>query len=285
MQIITDPEEMQETGLTWRCRRERVALVPTMGYFHEGHVSLIRWARQNSDRTVVSLFVNPTQFGPGEDFQDYPRDFERDSETARELGADVLFAPTAGQMYPGNHATWIQVPELSKHLCGASRPGHFQGVCTVVGKLFTIVLPHVAVFGRKDRQQLAVVRRMARDLNLPVEVVGRPIVREEDGLALSSRNTYLDAEQRRQAPGIYAGLKRAREWFAAGETNAGAIKEGLREYYQRHVPSGQIDYIEVVDFREMHPVEEAGNEALLAVAVYLGRARLIDNILLSGERD
>ena len=283
MQIMSDPEEMQQTGLTWRCRGERVALVPTMGYFHEGHLSLIRWARQNSDRTVVSLFVNPAQFGPGEDFEDYPRDFERDSELARELGTDVLFAPDGTQMYPENHATWIQVPELARHLCGASRPGHFQGVCTVVGKLFTIVLPHVAVFGRKDRQQLAIVTRMARDLNMPVEVVGRPIVREEDGLALSSRNTYLDAEQRREAPLIHAGLKWARERFAAGETDAAAIKEGLREYYQRNVPSGQIDYIEVVDSREMHPVEEAGNEALLAVAVYLGRARLIDNILLSGE--
>jgi len=283
MQIMSDPEEMQQTGLTWRCRGERVALVPTMGYFHEGHLSLIRWARQNSDRTVVSLFVNPAQFGPGEDFEDYPRDFERDSELARELGTDVLFAPDGTQMYPENHATWIQVPELARHLCGASRPGHFQGVCTVVGKLFTIVLPHVAVFGRKDRQQLAIVTRMARDLNMPVEVVGRPIVREEDGLALSSRNTYLDAEQRREAPLIHAGLKWARERFAAGETDAAAIKEGVREYYQRNVPSGQIDYIEVVDSREMHPVEEAGNEALLAVAVYLGRARLIDNILLSGE--
>ena len=283
MQIMSDPEEMQQTGLTWRCRGERVALVPTMGYFHEGHLSLIRWARQNSDRTVVSLFVNPAQFGPGEDFEDYPRDFERDSELARELGTDVLFAPDGTQMYPENHATWIQVPELARHLCGASRPGHFQGVCTVVGKLFTIVLPHVAVFGRKDRQQLAIVTRMARDLNMPVEVVGRPIVREEDGLALSSRNTYLDAEQRREAPWIHAGLKWARERFAAGETDAAAIKEGVREYYQRNVPSGQIDYIEVVDSREMHPVEEAGNEALLAVAVYLGRARLIDNILLSGE--
>ena len=283
MQIMSDPEEMQQTGLTWRCRGERVALVPTMGYFHEGHLSLIRWARQNSDRTVVSLFVNPAQFGPGEDFEDYPRDFERDSELARELGTDVLFAPDGTQMYPENHATWIQVPELARHLCGASRPGHFQGVCTVVGKLFTIVLPHVAVLGRKDRQQLAIVTRMARDLNMPVEVVGRPIVREEDGLALSSRNTYLDAEQRREAPLIHAGLKWARERFAAGETDAAAIKEGVREYYQRNVPSGQIDYIEVVDSREMHPVEEAGNEALLAVAVYLGRARLIDNILLSGE--
>jgi pantoate--beta-alanine ligase len=251
-----------------------------MGYFHEGHLSLIRWARENSDRTVVSLFVNPTQFGPGEDFQDYPRDFERDRDLARELGTDILFAPTAEQMYPESHATLIQVPELSKYLCGASRPGHFQGVCTVVAKLFTIVLPHVAVFGQKDWQQLAVVRRMARDLNLPVEVVGRPIVREEDGLALSSRNTYLDEDQRQQAPWIYDGLRRAREWVAAGETDAGAIKQGLREYYERHVPSGQIDYIEVVDSREMHPVEEVGDNSLLAVAVYLGKARLIDNVFV-----
>ncbi|MEF8824403.1 MAG: pantoate--beta-alanine ligase [Desulfohalobiaceae bacterium] len=283
MQIITEPQEMQETGLNWRCLRERVALVPTMGYFHEGHLSLIRWARQNSDRTVVSLFVNPTQFGPGEDFQDYPRDFERDSELARELGADVLFAPDASRMYAENYATWIRVPELSKHLCGSSRPGHFEGVCTIVGKLFNIVLPHTAVFGSKDWQQLAVVRRMARDLNMPVEVVGRPIVREEDGLALSSRNTYLDAEQRRQAPWIYAGLKRARNWFEHGEADAEAIKGGLREFYGHYVPSGQIDYIELVDAREMHPVDEAGKDSLIAVAVYLGKARLIDNILLSGE--
>jgi len=283
MQIITEPQEMQETGLNWRCRREHVALVPTMGYFHEGHLSLIRWARQNSDRTVVSLFVNPTQFGPGEDFQDYPRDFDRDCDLAREMGVDILFAPQARQMYPQNHATWIQVPELSKYLCGASRPGHFQGVCTVVSKLFNIILPHIAVFGRKDWQQLAVITRMARDLNMPVEVVGRPIVREEDGLAISSRNTYLDTEQRRQAAWIYAGLERAREWIAAGEANAAAIKDRLRRFYQGQIPSGQIDYIEIVDFREMYPVGEADNNALLAVAVYLGRARLIDNILLQGE--
>ena len=280
MQIITDPEEMQQTGLNCRCRGERIALVPTMGYFHEGHLSLIRWARENSDRTVVSLFVNPTQFGPGEDFEDYPRDFERDSDLARELGTDILFAPTASQMYAENHATWIQVPELSRHLCGASRPGHFQGVCTVVGKLFQIVMPHLAVFGRKDWQQLAIVRRMARDLNMPVEVVGRPIVREEDGLALSSRNTYLEAGERRQAPWIQAGLKQALERIRAGETDAEAIRKRLRVYYQQHVPSGQIDYIEVVDSREMHPVQEIGDGALLAVAVYLGRARLIDNILV-----
>ncbi len=280
MQIIQDPEEMQAMGLDMRCRGERVALVPTMGYFHEGHLSLIRWARRNSDRTVVSIFVNPTQFGPGEDYEDYPRDWDRDISQAREQGADIVFSPQAWRMYADNHATWIQVPGLSQYLCGRSRPTHFQGVCTVVTKLFQIVMPHLAVFGRKDWQQLAVITRMSRDLNMPVQIVGRPIVREEDGLALSSRNAYLEPEHRRQAAMIYAGLRKAKSLVEQGETDARQIREWLKNFYQQHLPSGQIDYIEVVDAQEMHPVDTATDNALLAVAVYLGRARLIDNMLL-----
>lgn len=282
MQFIYEPEDLQRLSLEARCAGQITALVPTMGYYHAGHLSLMQWARANSDLVLVSLFVNPAQFGPGEDLESYPRDFERDSELARQEGVDVLFAPQAKRMYPQGFDTWVDVQELGRHLCGKSRPGHFQGVCTVVCKLLNLALPSLAVFGQKDWQQLAIIQRMAEDLNLPVQIMGRPILRESDGLAMSSRNSYLEPEQRRQAAGIYAGLQRARDWVAKGCRNSRELLARLQEFYQEQIPSGQIDYLELVDPQSLTPVQEVEGEALLAVAIHLGRARLIDNILLEG---
>ena len=273
---------MQEYCLQARCRGQSLCLVPTMGYYHQGHLSLMRWGRQHADLLCVSLFVNPAQFGPHEDLESYPRDFERDCELAQREGVDVVFAPEAEAMYASNHATWVQVPELSRPLCGQSRPTHFQGVCTVVCKLLNLTLPHFAVFGRKDWQQLAVVKRMARDLNLPVEIVGRPIVREADGLAMSSRNTYLSSAEREQAASIFAGLKAVQQWVEQGLRDAPLLRERLQAFYAQQIPAGQIDYLEIVDPHELAPVSRVSGQALLAVAVYLGKARLIDNMLLEG---
>ena len=282
MQIVTDPGQFQDLCFGHRCAGTVTALVPTMGSYHEGHLELMRWARQHSDLVVVSLFVNPAQFGPNEDFQTYPRDFERDRKLAKEQGVDVLFAPRTPDVYADNHATWVSVPDLSRNLCGQSRPHFFQGVCTVVAKLLNLALPTMAVFGEKDWQQLAIVSRMAADLNLPVRIVGRPIVREEDGLAMSSRNAYLNDPERLEAAGIYAGLREAREWAAAGLTEAAGITSRLKALYAARVPSGRIDYVDLVDPKTLERVDEVSSEALLAVAVHLGQARLIDNILVKG---
>jgi len=281
MQIITDPGQFQDLCFRQRCAGVVTALVPTMGFYHEGHLELMRWARQNADLVVVSLFVNPAQFGPNEDFSTYPRDFERDRQLAEEQGVDILFAPKASDLYPDNHATWVNVPELSRNLCGQSRPHFFQGVCTVVCKLLNLALPTMAVFGEKDRQQLIIVTRMVQDLNLPVRIVGRPTVREDDGLAMSSRNAYLSREERQQAAGIYAGLNEASAWAASGVNDTAEIVSRLRDYYARNIPSGRIDYVELVDPESLEKLDTVGDRALLAVAVHLGQARLIDNIILS----
>jgi len=282
MEVVTDPSEVQSLCLAERCSGRRLALVPTMGYYHEGHLSLMRWARQKADTLAVSLFVNPTQFGPGEDLESYPRDFEQDCRQAEAEGVDVLFAPSPEAMYAGDYATWVEVPDLSRNLCGRSRPGHFRGVCTVVIKLFNLTLPHMAVFGQKDWQQLAVITRMVRDLNLPVQVVGRPIVREPDGLAMSSRNVYLNQEERREAASISQGLTKARDWVREGFTGREDLLARLNDFYARRMPSGRIDYLELVHPESLEPLESVEGPALLAVAVRLGRARLIDNSLLQG---
>lgn len=282
MQLINDPEELRTFCLNERCAQRKIGFVPTMGYFHEAHLSLMRWARENCQTLVVSLFVNPTQFGPGEDYESYPRDLERDKELAASEGADVLFVPDTEKMYAQNHATWVNVPDLSKELCGKSRPNHFQGVCTVVCKLLNIVLPHVAVFGRKDWQQLAIISRMVRDLNLPVTIQGRPIVREEDGLAMSSRNIYLSEQERSEACQIYAGLLQAQKWLQEGMNKSSELLDKLRDFYEQNIPSGQIDYLQIVHPEEMKPMHNINQSALLAVAIRIGKARLIDNILLEG---
>ncbi len=283
MRIVTDPREFQEQCWQDRCAGLATALVPTMGYFHAGHLSLMGYARGHADRVYVSLFVNPTQFGPGEDLAAYPRDFDRDAGLAEGKAVDVLFAPQPGDMYAPGHATVVQVPSLAEHLCGLSRPVHFQGVATVVAKLLALAAPTLAVFGQKDWQQLALIRRMASDLFLPTRIVGRPIVREPDGLAMSSRNVYLTAEERAQAPQIRAGLLLVRERFAAGERDPAALRSALAGHLAAHLPLGEPDYLEFVDRDTIQPQAKADDKTLAAVAVRLGRARLIDNILVAGD--
>mgnify|MGYP001071255355 FL=1 len=281
MQILKTPQDIQSQCRKWRDDGASVALVPTMGYYHAGHMDLMRHARTLADKLVVSLFVNPAQFGPGEDLAAYPRDSERDAAIARDLGVDALFTPTPEVMYAPDHATWVAVPDLARGLCGAARPVHFRGVCTVVLKLFMLTSPDVAVFGRKDWQQLAIIRRMARDLNLPVRIEGRPTVREEDGLALSSRNVYMTPEERAQAPEIRNGLLLAREMVRRGERRVPLLTQAVLHRWAEHLPLGRPDYLSVVHPESLEPLDAVGDAALMACAVRMGKARLIDNILLT----
>lgn len=283
MQLVKDCIEMQELAWSKRSSGLKTALVPTMGYFHAGHLSLMRWARENADFVITSLFVNPTQFGPNEDLSSYPRDFDRDFALAEKEGVDILFAPDVEDIYDPKHLTWVEVTELDQGLCGQSRPHHFRGVCTVVCKLFNLTLPVIAVFGEKDWQQLAIIRKMTEDLNLPVRIVGRPIVREPDGLAMSSRNAYLTPEERQLAPNIYAGLLEAKAWVQEGIVAASKILGRLNDFYRQKIPAGQIDYLELVEGKSLQSIDRVCAGALLAVAIYLGQARLIDNILLIPE--
>ena len=260
-----------------------VGLVPTMGFLHEGHLSLIKRAREENDLLVVSLFVNPTQFGPGEDLESYPRDLEKDAELCSEEGADILFAPDAGEMYFEDYGTYVEVSGgLTKGLCGKSRPTHFRGVTSVVSKLFNIVEPDRAYFGQKDAQQVAVIKRMVRDLNFDVEIVVCPIVREADGLAKSSRNIYLSEGERKAALVLNRSLKAAAERISSGERNGNEIKV-MVENMIRQEPLSAIDYVEVVDAENMKPLEILKGSVLLALAVRFGKARLIDNIRLEVE--
>lgn len=280
MKTIRNPEELQRQCMQWEREGQRLGLVPTMGYFHEGHLSLMDACRGQCDKLVVSLFVNPTQFGPGEDLDSYPRDEARDARLAEEHGADVLFCPEPGGMYHEDHGTWIEAPEMARGLCGASRPIHFRGVCTVVNKLFMLARPAVAVFGQKDWQQLAIIRRMVRDLHIPVQIVGHPIVREADGLALSSRNVYLTDEERAVAPSIHKTLAEAADLVASGERDADAVKRFITDRLAETVPMGRIDYAELVDPDNLAPLERINGPALAAVAVFMSKARLIDNYLI-----
>ena len=280
MQILTTPHELEAQCRAWRKAGDDIALVPTMGYYHAGHEDLMTHARGLARRLVVSLFVNPTQFGPGEDLEAYPRDPERDAAIAAAHGADVLFRPEPGLMYAPDHATWVEVPELAKGLCGQTRPVHFRGVWTVVLKLFLLTGADVAVFGQKDWQQQAILRRMARDLNVPVRIVTRPTVREADGLALSSRNLYLTPEERAQAPEIRQGLLYARKLAEEGETSVSLLREAVLRRWAERLPLGRLDYLSVVHPESLAPLTEAGDAALMACAVRMGKARLIDNILL-----
>ena len=281
MRVITQPDHVQTWCFEQRCSGKRLALVPTMGFFHEGHLSLMRWARKRADLLMVSLFVNPTQFGPGEDLKRYPRAPERDAALAEEVGVDVLFMPKAEVMFPEGHATWVEAPALSRGLCAVRRPEHFRGVATVVTKLFMLTIPAMAVFGEKDWQQLAVIRRITSDLHFPVEIHGRPTVRESDGLAMSSRNVNLSDQERLQAPAIYRGLQHMARLVEKGETDATLLLAALSELYAREVPLGRIDYLAVVDPDLLYPVEEVAGAVLVAVAMQFSCARLIDNILIS----
>lgn len=283
MKIITSIEEMQQTALSLSREGKRIAFVPTMGFLHEGHASLLREGRTRGDILVLSIFVNPIQFGPGEDLDRYPRNLDNDCAIARACGVDIVFTPTAAGMYPPGFQTSIRVSELALPLCGSSRPGHFDGVATVVAKLFNIVQPDVALFGKKDFQQLAIIRRMTRDLSLPVEIVGMPIIRESDGLAMSSRNAYLSAEQRQSALCLSQSIRSVRALYASGERRI----ERLRSVALGMIgpePSAVIDYLDFRDAGTLEPVTTAGDTTLLALAVKIGSTRLIDNTLL-GEAE
>ncbi len=276
--LVEKVKEMQNLSDSLRCDGKKICFVPTMGYLHEGHLSLMRKGRELGDILVVSIFVNPIQFGPKEDYAVYPRDLERDLRLMEEIPVDVVFYPDVSEMYPEGFQTFVEVEKLSKPLCGRSRPGHFRGVTTVVTKLFNIVKPHVAIFGEKDYQQLKVIERMVKDLNIDVEIVGMPIVREKDGLAMSSRNTYLSEEERKRATSIYKALKKAKEAFISGEKNPRILEDLVRKTIQ-----GDVEYAEVVDPETLEKIEDKIQEkALIAVAVRIGKTRLIDNTLLGG---
>ncbi len=282
LRVIADPREMRIHAEDLRRDGRRIAFVPTMGYLHAGHVSLLDEGRRRADALVLSIFVNPTQFGPSEDLARYPRDLEGDLDKARRAGCDFVFAPEPAAMYPDGPAaqqSWIEVLELSKGLCGDKRPGHFRGVATVVGKLFHIVRPHLAVFGQKDYQQLAVIRRMVRDLDFDVEIVGMPIVREPDGLAMSSRNAYLGPDERRQALVLAHALARAEAMVRAGERDPRRLEAAAAEVIG-HAPAARIDYVEVRDADSLAPVERIERPVVLAFAVFIGKTRLIDNRVL-----
>jgi pantoate--beta-alanine ligase len=279
MKLFTTIDEMRAASRGARAKNQRMGFVPTMGALHEGHLSLVRAARAACNIVTASIFVNPTQFGPNEDLAKYPRSFERDRELLERERVDFLFAPSADEMYPQGAATWVTVDELSSKLDGRSRPTHFRGVTTIVSKLFHIVEPDIAFFGQKDAAQLAIIRRMVRDLNFPVEIVACPIVREPDGLAMSSRNAYLNPEQRKQALALHRSLLRVRQLTDAGERNAENLRQaGLAELSRE--PSVDLDYFEIVNPDTLAPVEVVSRETLVAVAAYVGSTRLIDNIVL-----
>jgi pantoate--beta-alanine ligase len=278
LKTCTAIAEMRTASRALRREGRRLAFVPTMGSLHEGHLSLVRAARASSDVVAASIFVNPTQFGPNEDLANYPRSFERDRDMLQREGVDLLFAPSVEEMYPAGAVTWVTVEGLSDKLDGRSRPGHFRGVTTVVAKLFHIVDPDAAFFGQKDAAQLAIIRRMVRDLHFPVEIVVCPIVREPDGLALSSRNAYLGPEERKRALVLRRSLLRVKELAHAGERNAAKlIAAGRKEFAGEG--TARLDYLEVVDPDTLDPVEDISGGALAAVAAFVGKTRLIDNIL------
>ena len=276
MIVIDSVAQMQQFA---RERRGEIALVPTMGYLHEGHASLMVEARKRAAVVVASIFVNPTQFGVNEDLDSYPRDLERDKRVALGAGVDVIFLPKVADMYPEGYQSYVNVEQLSTHLCGASRPGHFRGVTTVVTKLFNIVMPKVAIFGDKDFQQLAVIRRMVRDLNMDLEIVGMPIVRESDGLAMSSRNAKLDAVQRERALCLSRSMAAARQAFRGGERSVAALRNTALAVIEGE-SGAELDYLEFRDPATLEPLEKAEEGTLLALAVRIGAVRLIDNCIL-----
>ena len=283
MLLLHTPEQMRTQGQAWRKAGHSLALVPTMGFLHQGHLSLVQRAAELADKVVVSIFVNPSQFGPQEDLDKYPRDLERDQALLIEQGAQALFLPTAELMYPEGFDTWVESPGLSGRLCGLSRPVHFRGVCTVVLKLLNIIRPEVAVFGEKDWQQLCVLRRLAADLNLETRLEGAPLVREGDGLAMSSRNAYLSVEERALAPRLYQGLKLARSLYQGGERRSAVLRRAILDYWSREFSAGRVEYLHIIDGPSLEEREEANASSRAIAAVHLGRTRLIDNLPLAGE--
>lgn len=278
MKIVSTVGEVRKQIKEWKMQGQSVGFVPTMGYLHEGHKSLMDCARKENDRVVVSIFVNPMQFGPAEDLADYPRDLEHDAQICESAGADLIFHPEPEEMYAGDFCSFVDMSVLTEGLCGKTRPVHFRGVCTVVTKLFNIVTPDRAYFGQKDGQQLAVIRRMVRDLNMDIQIVGCPIVREEDGLAKSSRNTYLSPEERKAALILSQAVRLGAE-LTKTEKDAGKVVLAMKDKIQTE-PLARIDYVEAVDALSMQPVKTLEGGCMLAMAVYIGKTRLIDNVLV-----
>lgn len=275
--VIKTVEETKETVRKWKAQGLTVGLVPTMGFLHEGHLSLIKEAAAENDRVVVSVFVNPKQFAQSEDLESYPRDIERDIMLSEGAGADVVFNPSVDEMYPDDFCSSVSMTGLQGQLCGKTRPGHFAGVCTVVNKLFNIVMPDRAYFGEKDAQQLAIIRHMVKDLNMNLEVVGCPTVREADGLAKSSRNSYLSEDERKAAAVLYRALTAARDMIDAGERDVTSVVEKMRGIIETE-PLADVEYIDIVDGDTIEKIDSIGGNVLIALAVFIGRTRLIDNI-------
>jgi pantoate--beta-alanine ligase len=284
MKLIESTDEMQKFSESMRLAGKKIAFVPTMGYLHDGHLMLMREGRKRGDCLVASIYVNPTQFGPGEDFEKYPRDLGRDLALCEETGVDVVFYPSNEGMYPRGYQTFVNVEKVTLNLCGASRPGHFRGVTTVCAKLFNIVKPHVAVFGKKDFQQLVTIKRMVADLNLDLEVVGMNTMREPDGLAMSSRNTYLKPGERESALSLSRSLRLAKEMYGKGERDAGKILREVRSFIESH-PHARIDYAKICDTGTLEDVERMDGETVLALAVRVGLPRLIDNYVFGEPLD
>ena len=279
MRVIEEIAEMRDWSEAERRQSRRIALVPTMGFLHEGHLCLVRDGKTRGDRVVVSIFINPRQFGPNEDFATYPRDLARDARLLEKEGVDILFHPSVEAMYPPGAQTHVEVEQISLPLCGGSRPGHFRGVATVVAKLFNIIRPHVAVFGEKDYQQLQVIRRMVRDLTMEVDIIGHPIVREADGLAMSSRNAYLTPEERRAAGCLSRSLCKADRLLRRGETSARALLCLVRSELEKE-PLAKVEYVKLCHVETLQDIEKIDDAALLALAVRFSKARLIDNRVL-----
>ena len=279
METITTAENMQRRADELRSAGHIISLVPTMGFLHEGHLELMRVAKKHSDKLVMSLFVNPTQFGPAEDYDQYPRDMKGDLEKAQSVGVDLVFMPSVDEMYPKGSQTKVRVEKVTQHLCGISRPTHFDGVTTVVAKLFNIVKPHLAVFGQKDFQQLTVISRMVMDLNMDIKILGLPTVREPDGLAMSSRNNYLSGDERKSALCLKKSLDLADKMFQEGERNAGIIKGAVESLIRDH-PFTDIDYVTICDSTSLEDISTIRDDCLVALAVRVGKTRLIDNLSL-----
>ena len=279
MKIVKTVDEVREIVANWRKEGLSIGLVPTMGYLHEGHQSLIKKASEQNDRVIVSDFVNPMQFGENEDFDSYPRDIERDSEICEVAGGDVIFNPEISEMYSEYFSSFVNMNTLPNGLCGKSRPIHFKGVCTVVAKLFNIVCPDRAYFGQKDAQQLAIIKRMVSDLNFNIEIIGCPIIREEDGLAKSSRNTYLSQEERQAAVILSRSLKVGKKLIEDGEKDAKKVIAAITKEIEKE-KLAKIDYVEIVDMNMLQPVTEINGPILTAIAVYIGKTRLIDNFIV-----
>lgn len=279
MRVIRNISQMRQFSENIRTQGKRIAFVPTMGFLHEGHLSLIDYGRKNAHVLIISVFVNPTQFGEGEDLQQYPRDLGRDCKLARKAGVDVVFVPEVSEMYPKDFQTYVTVESLSQLLCGAFRPGYFRGVTTVVAKLFNIIKPHIAIFGKKDFQQWVIIRKMVEDLKFDIEVIGLPTVREHDGLAMSSRNGYLTKKERASALSLYQSLNMAEAMVASGEKDASQIVCKIKDFILSK-PYTKIEYVKICSPDTLKDIETLEDKALLAMAVKVGRARLVDNALL-----